>query len=160
MACSSGGTVSRLLRGWVKLSYASPPIRPPTSIHGPRACHDARLPFSGDDRRPPKRVLQEIEAKQRAARDSRFPETADLPDAFDDLYYAWIDMRKFVNGLAERVLSGQIPGAADLRAFDVRRVRRRVREFQKAHPDVADPYVALFKECEEILDLVTRASET
>src|SRR5437773_8348339 len=103
------------------------------------------LPFSGDDRRPPKRVLQEIETKQRAARDSCFPETADLPDEFDDLYHAWIDMRKFVNGLADKALSGRAPSPADLSAFDVKSVHRRVREFQKAHPEVAEPYVALFK---------------
>jgi len=107
-----------------------------------------------------KQVLREIEAKQRAARDSRFPETADLPDEFDDLYYEWIDMRQFVNGLADKALSGRAPSPADLSAFDVERVRRRVSEFQKANPEVAGPYVALFKECDEILDLVTRASET
>ena len=69
-------------------------------------------------------------------------------------------MRKFVNGLADKVLSGHAPDSADLRAFDVPRVRRRVREFQRAQPEVAGPYVALFKECDEILDLVTRAYET
>ncbi len=118
------------------------------------------LPFSGGGGRPSKRVLREIEVKQRAARDSRFPETADLPDEFDDLYHEWIDMRKFVNGLVDKALSGQAPSPADLSAFDVRHARRRVREFERAHPDVADPYVALFKECDELLALVKRSAAT
>ena len=105
-------------------------------------------------------VIRRLKAKQRAARDSRFPETADLPDEFDDLYYEWIEMRKFVSGLADKALSGRAPSLADLSAFDTKRVRRRVRELQNAHPEVAGPYVALFKECDEILDLVTRASIT
>ena len=81
-----------------------------------------------------------------------------MPDEFDDLYYEWIDMRKFVNGLVDKVLRGQAPSSADLSAFDVGRVHRRIREFQKAHPDAAGPYVALFKECDGLLDLVKRTS--
>jgi len=99
-----------------------------------------------------------MKSKQRAVSDSQFPETADLPDEFDHLYYEWIDMRKFVNDLVVNALGGQRARSAELEAFDVERVRRRMHELEAAYPDVAPPYAALFAECEELLDLVKRAS--
>ena len=99
-----------------------------------------------------------MKAKQRAVSESQFPETADLPDEFDYLYYEWIEMKEFVNGLVAKVLSGKVPGSADLTAFDVEGCRRRVGEFQRAHPEVAPPYVALFREQDELLNLVNRVS--
>jgi hypothetical protein len=101
-----------------------------------------------------------MKAKQRAVSESQFPETADLPDEFDDLYYEWIDMRKFVTDLVVKTLEGERVSFTDLGAFDVERVRRRVRELQTAHPDVGPPYAALFAGCEELLDLVRRASSS
>ncbi len=103
-------------------------------------------------------MIQKIKAKQRAASISRFPETADLPDEFDDLYYEWIEMRKFVNGLVVKVLSGETPSSTDLNAFNVERCRRRAGEFETACPEVAGPYVALFREFDELLDLVKQSS--
>jgi hypothetical protein len=104
------------------------------------------------------RVIRRLKAKQRAVSDSRFPKTADLPDEFDYLYHEWIEMKEFVNGLVAKVLSGKVPSFADLSAFDMEGCRRRVGEFQRAHPEVAPPYVALFREQDELLDLVNRAS--
>jgi len=92
--------------------------------------------------------------------DSRFPQTADLPDEFDNLYYEWIEMKDFVNGLVVKVLTGKVPSSTDLSAFDVDGCRSRVGEFQRAHPEVAPPYVALFRELDNLLDLVNRASMT
>ena len=103
------------------------------------------------------RALQRLKAKQRAMRADRFPETADLPDEFDFLYHEWIEMKEFVNGLAAKVLSGEAPTSADLNTFDLDGCRRRVTEFQHAHPEVASPYVTLFRQLDDLLDLVNRA---
>jgi hypothetical protein len=104
------------------------------------------------------RLIQRLKAKQRAVSDSGFPETADLPDEFDYLYHEWIEMKDFVNGLAAKVLSGKAPTSTDLSTFDVARCRRHLGEFQRAYPEVAPPYVALFRQLDDFLNLVNRTA--
>ena len=63
--------------------------------------------------------------------------------------------QNFADGLATKALRGETLGPGDMRAFDVESCRRRVREFQAAHPKIAAPYVALFDELDQLLGLVT-----
>jgi len=77
-----------------------------------------------------------------------------LPRDYSDLYPEWAQLDGFVSGLAERALSGENLDPQEVEPFGYGDLRRKLEKLKTEHPDLATPYLALFDQLDDILNIL------
>ena len=102
--------------------------------------------------------LDSLADKYRRNRSLLFPKGR-LPSEFSDLHPQWAELDGFVSGLAERALAGEMLRPEEVEPFGYAGLRRLLEVLKAEHPDIAEPYLALFDHLDEMLNILRAISQ-